>query len=703
MAENKHQLLITIGAALSGGFNAAISGSTSKLKAVGSAIHDMEKQSLLGAASLDKLKTRYNSLLGSMNKQQMILQKRGFYRSQIMEMVALGASLAVPIRSAMKFEESLSNIAAVVNFPEPDGLKKLGATLTEISQRVPKTADELASIAAIGGRFQVSLADLPKFTEELAKTAVAWRMNSDEAAEKIGNLMKVFKIKATELEPVYDVINHLGNTTGATADNILKAINRSADGLANFKLRIPQVAALTSTIMSFGEGAEQAGSAISVMLQKLSMAPTLGAGAQKVLHQLGFGVNGLAELIQKEPQKVLDQFFDAVSKMDAKSRASGLNAIFGRGAAKTVGKLVDNIELYRHNLELINKSDKFKGSRNTDYDIVFRMAQSKLTLLTNNLGALCREIGAALIPTLNKVADGINGVLSPLIKWIRENPALTRTITHVVGGLISAKLATFALGYASTFLFGGLNRVIIAFKGLSFGISLLGGAIKGLIFGWFGRFASLAGGLGAILLGLGRTVNGRLVFSFQTLSTRLSQLTGTTGRKLIPLIESLRKNALALVRCLNSQLSPSTRKLLRDLGVFVTSTGGRLVNLFSKLGAEVLTVSTKLKGNFAPALRQAKTGIRNTAQSILPTIEAFGLLAGSLFVGGKLIKTGIVAAFSLLRLSCSGVLTVLGSLGKMFFYFVATAIPIAGQGIKILGQLFWFLTSEVIPKTIMAI
>ena len=173
MAENKHQLLITIGAALSGGFNAAISGSTSKLKAVGSVIKDMEKQSLLGAASLDKLKNRYNSLLGSINKQQMILQKRGFYRSQIMEVAAMGAALAVPIKNAMQFEDSLAKIRAVVNFPEPDGLKKLGATLTEISQRVPKTADELASIAAIGGRFQVSLADLPKFTEELAKTAVA--------------------------------------------------------------------------------------------------------------------------------------------------------------------------------------------------------------------------------------------------------------------------------------------------------------------------------------------------------------------------------------------------------------------------------------------------------------------------------------------------------------------------------------------------
>lgn len=241
--------------------------------------------------------------------------------------------------------------------------------------------------------------------------------------------------------------------------------------------------------MSFGEGAEQAGSAISVMLQKLSMAPTLGAGAQKVLHQLGFGISGLAELIQKDPQKVLDKFFDAVLKMDAKTRASGLNAIFGRGAAKTVGKLVDNLELYRHNLELVNDSNEYKGSRDVDYGIVFDTAQSKLNLLTNNLGAFSREVGASLIPAMNSIVDSINSVLTPVIQWMQANKELTKTITTGIAGLIGFRIATFALGYASTFLFGGLNKLIIVFKGLRLGLSLLGAAFK-MSLGWIGAFAT---------------------------------------------------------------------------------------------------------------------------------------------------------------------------------------------------------------------
>lgn len=147
---DKHKLMITIGAALSGTFESAVSGASSKIKGVGSAIKELENQSLVSGNALKKLKTRYNSLLASLNDQQAIKQKRGYYRSQITGMVALGASLAAPIKAAMNFQNALAGIKAVVNFPEPDGLKKLGDELSRISKEVPKTVEDLAKIGSDG-------------------------------------------------------------------------------------------------------------------------------------------------------------------------------------------------------------------------------------------------------------------------------------------------------------------------------------------------------------------------------------------------------------------------------------------------------------------------------------------------------------------------------------------------------------------------
>ena len=103
MSENKHKLWVTIGAALDSGFNAAVSKSTSKIKQIGGVIQNIEKQSVLSSRAITTLKSRYGSLMETMNRQESILQKRSFYQSQIMEIVALGASLAVPIKKSHGF------------------------------------------------------------------------------------------------------------------------------------------------------------------------------------------------------------------------------------------------------------------------------------------------------------------------------------------------------------------------------------------------------------------------------------------------------------------------------------------------------------------------------------------------------------------------------------------------------------------------
>ena len=77
---DKTTLNVVIGASLAKGFNSIIDSGTSKFKEIGSAIKNMEKNSALTGSAIDKLKLRYDSFLGSLNKQQQIIQKRGFYR-----------------------------------------------------------------------------------------------------------------------------------------------------------------------------------------------------------------------------------------------------------------------------------------------------------------------------------------------------------------------------------------------------------------------------------------------------------------------------------------------------------------------------------------------------------------------------------------------------------------------------------------------
>jgi TP901 family phage tail tape measure protein len=470
-----HQLTVAIGAALSSSFSSVTSDATSKISKIGAAIKDMEKQSTLSVGTIDRLKSRYNSFLGSMNQQQAIVQKRAFYRSQIMDVIALGAALAAPIKMAKEFNSHLSKFKRMYDFKESDGHRKLGDVLAGISLQVPVTIDNISKLAVAGSRFGVTLEDLPKYVENTAKASRVWGMEADELGEKMGNFMKVFNVGANDITKYFDVITKLGRTSGKTSDDVLKSMIRAADGIANFKLTIPQIAALTTTIMSFGEGSEQAGTLVSGMLQKLSIAPKLGASAQKALRDVGLSAKVIPEMLNVDPQKVLDKLFAGLSKLSAAQRGLTLYSIFGRGPSKMVGKLIDNLSVYRENLE---KAHNATGIFEEDWDKVQKGTTSALTLLENNMSFFGRQIGMVLLPTIKKIAQTLSELIQPISNFMNEHKQLTSVVVHSIAGFMSLRIATFALGYASTFLFGGINRLIIVFKGLRLGLSLLGSAFK---------------------------------------------------------------------------------------------------------------------------------------------------------------------------------------------------------------------------------
>jgi TP901 family phage tail tape measure protein len=473
--ETTHQLKIAIGAALSGSFSSVTSDATSKISKIGTAIKDMEKQSTLSAGTIDRLKSRYNSFLGSMDKQQAIIQKRAFYRSQIMDVIALGAALAAPIKMAKEFNSHLSKFKRMYDFKESDGHRKLGDVLTGISLQVPVTIDNIGKLATAGARFGVTLEDLPNYVTNVAKASRVWGMEADELGEKMGNFMKVFNVGARDVPKYFDVITKMGRTSGKTSDDVLKSMIRAADGLANFKLSIPQIAALTTTIMSFGEGSEQAGTLVSGMLQKLSIAPRLGATAQKTLRNIGLSAKTIPQMLDADPQKVLDKLFTGMSKLSASQRGLALYSIFGRGPSKMVGKLIDNLGVYRENME---KASNATGIFEKDWDKVQKGTTSALTLLENNMSFFGRQIGLVLLPTVKKIAQTLSGLIQPITAFMNKNKALTSLVVHSIAGFMSLRIATFALGYASTFLFGGLNRLVIVFKGLRLGMALAGAAFR---------------------------------------------------------------------------------------------------------------------------------------------------------------------------------------------------------------------------------
>ena len=483
MSANNHQLIVTIGAVLSSGFNSVVSGSSSKLKQVGSVIKDLEKQSIVSSSAITNLKNQYNSLLGSMSRQQEILARRENYRSQIMDIVALGASLVAPINSAMKFESAMADVKKVVDFSSEDGLQKMSNSLKELSRTIPLTVEGLAQITASGGQLGVKENDLIAFTTNVAKMSTAFDMLPDEAGNSMATLSNVFDIPITKLTALGDAINHISNNSAATARNIVPALAKAGGAAKQFGLSAEKTVALVGTLIAMGRAPEEAGTATAAILQRLQLAEKLGPKAEAAFRKIGISAKVFGRMISEDAQGALTKFFDAVEKIQGQDRAGVLVDIFGKNYSSTVATLVGSIEKYREQLKLISDHNSYLGSMEKEFVTRAATTENSLQLLKNSLSELSIVLGESLMPTVNSLFQNIGNVLKTVASWISANPELTRTITHLVGGLISAKLATFALGYASTFLFGGINKLVMIFKGLRLGLSLVGVTFKSFL-GW---------------------------------------------------------------------------------------------------------------------------------------------------------------------------------------------------------------------------
>ena len=79
--------------------------------------------------ALDVLKARQTSLANIEAKRQANLSKRAAYRSQIMDVVALGGSMYGLIKPALAFESAMADVKKVVDFDSPDEIDRKSTRL----------------------------------------------------------------------------------------------------------------------------------------------------------------------------------------------------------------------------------------------------------------------------------------------------------------------------------------------------------------------------------------------------------------------------------------------------------------------------------------------------------------------------------------------------------------------------------------------
>jgi len=499
MASNKQlNATITIGGAVSSSLKSAFGTVNKSLQQVGSTISDLEKQNKLLAnsiqtfgrqgknvdsmrakyaantAAIDKLRTAQERLNRVEAARDRNMAKRDAYKSGILETVALGATVVAPVKAAMDFESTMADIRKVVDFPEPDGLQKMGQTILDMSRRLPMTANDIGKIVAAGGQSGIAAKELTTFAESAIKMGVAFDITADEAGQAMAEMRAAFRMTQPQVNALADKINYLSNNTAASAKDIMEIVQRIGPLGEVAGAASGSIAAMGATLRGMGIGNEIAATGIKNLLLNLSAGKAATKAQVAVFKQLGYTANEVSKSMQLNADETIRVILKKISQLPKHAQAAALTQLFGKEVVGSIAPLLTNLDQLQANLKLVGDQTKYAGSMEKEYQARAATTANSLIIFRNQVNALGITIGSVLLPAVNSLLMTVGPWVGQVTELAQKYPTVTKAVIATVGALVAMKVATFALGFAFTYLKGGLLNIVGLFYRTSAAAALVG-------------------------------------------------------------------------------------------------------------------------------------------------------------------------------------------------------------------------------------
>ncbi|WP_353278529.1 phage tail tape measure protein [Wolbachia endosymbiont (group A) of Udea olivalis] len=417
-------------------------------------------------SSIEALKGKYGKLGSAIRSHQSFLASKSHFKSQIIETIGLGLTLAAPVKVAIDFESAMADVKKVVNFNnEAKEADKFAKKLKEMSRTIPLSAAELAQIAASGGQLGIKKEDLFKFTETVAKMSTAFDMSAEQAGDSIAKLSNIYGIDVSEMEHVGNVINHLSDNTAAKAKDMVEALAIVGGTAKQFGLKFEQTSSLVNAFISLGKQPAKAGTAINALLSKLQTAEGQGKEFKAALEEMGITTEEMVQRISENGEEALLHFFQTLKKMDNQERSTTLMKLFGQEYQDDIALLAGSFSKYKDAIKLLAETEEYKRSLQKEFKNRADTTANKLQLLKNAIVEAGMNLGSVMLPTLNYVAGSLKTITEHIASFAEKHPTLTTAIMSTLAALISLKVLVVGVGYGITLLGStifGLKATILA-------------------------------------------------------------------------------------------------------------------------------------------------------------------------------------------------------------------------------------------------
>jgi TP901 family phage tail tape measure protein len=442
---------------------------TQKINQIGSTVERLNQRKLVLGAELEKSKSSAGALNkelikvgGSIEKIEGSLagaKSRSDMRKEIqgnvIGLVAMGATLASPIKKAIEFESVMADVAKVVDFTGEAEKKLFAGRILEKSRITPVSATGLGEIAAAGGQLGIAKDQLLDFTDVVARMSTAFDMSAGDAGESMAKIMNIYELNVERAEKLGDAINQLGNTSAARERDIVNVLARVGGTARVFGLAGKSAAALGSAMLSLGRSPEVAATGINAMLMKLKTADRQGKEFQAALNAIGYSAEQLKADIEKDAEGALIKFLERLKGVKKEELAGILSDLVGMQYSDDLALLVSGLDQYKRALKETQDETRFAGAMQKEFENRAKTTANQLQLLKNNLTASAISIGNVFLPAVNSVVGAVTPVLGAMGKVAEKFPTITKVVGGLAIGFIGLKIASMGVRWGFSWIADG--------------------------------------------------------------------------------------------------------------------------------------------------------------------------------------------------------------------------------------------------------
>jgi len=276
------------------------------------------------------------------------------------------------------------------------------------------------------------------------------------------------------------VVSGLGASVATPLMTAVWAYMNAGEALAKASQR---TGVRTEELSNLGYAAEQAGAsmedmtgALSSMRSNIAGAIANSQGAVEALSMVGLSVRQLRGLSPDEQFRVLA---DQIAKIkDPALQAAAANRIFGGSAEKLLPLLKQGAKGIR---SLESEASALGVTMSTEDAAAAEKLRKVLTQLEYALGAIVRNVGAALAPLLTSLATKAVAVASAFGQWLAKNREIFVTGFKIAAVVIAVGTALTALGLAGMALGAVLGGLATGLGVIGTAISLIGTVVSFLV------------------------------------------------------------------------------------------------------------------------------------------------------------------------------------------------------------------------------